>query len=79
MHDQLYLGAVVDPPPADVSNKLMFIDKASGAKSERPGLDSCMQELQAGDTLVIWRIIFSEKWGLLIAKNCIILSRIDRM
>ncbi len=41
---------------AGVPEKFIFIDKASGAKSEHPGLDSCMQELQAGDTLIIWRL-----------------------
>ncbi|MCG8344052.1 MAG: recombinase family protein [Chlorobiales bacterium] len=29
---------------ADVLEKLIFIDKASGAKSEHPGLDSCINE-----------------------------------
>ncbi|MFC1836373.1 recombinase family protein, partial [Thermodesulfobacteriota bacterium] len=35
---------------------LVFTDKASGAKSERPGLDECMNTLQEGDTLVVWRL-----------------------
>ncbi len=48
---------------AGVSEKLMFIDKASGAKSERPGLDSCMQELQAGDILVIWGLNSLGLWS----------------
>jgi DNA invertase Pin-like site-specific DNA recombinase len=38
----------------DVSEKLIFINKAIGAKSERPGIDSGMQELKEGDNLVIW-------------------------
>ena len=34
----------------------VFTDRASGAKSKRPGLDACVQELKAGDTLVVWRL-----------------------
>ena len=34
----------------------VFTDQASGAKSKRPGLDACVEELKAGDTLVVWRL-----------------------
>ncbi len=34
----------------------IFIDKASGARSDRPGLDTCLAALQPGDTLVVWRL-----------------------
>ncbi|MBA3285524.1 MAG: recombinase family protein [Nitrosopumilus sp.] len=34
----------------------IFIDKASGAKTNRPGLEACLQVLQAGDTLLVWRL-----------------------
>jgi DNA invertase Pin-like site-specific DNA recombinase len=41
---------------ADVPKKLIFVDKVSGAKSARPGLDQCLGQLLAGDTLVVWRL-----------------------
>jgi DNA invertase Pin-like site-specific DNA recombinase len=34
----------------------IFTDKASGAKTKRPGLDHCLAHLQHGDTLVVWRL-----------------------
>ena len=34
----------------------VFTDHASGAKSQRQGLDACVEELKAGDTLVVWRL-----------------------
>ena len=36
--------------------KIIFKDKISGAKSQRPGLDDCLKTLQAADTLVVWRL-----------------------
>lgn len=34
----------------------VYIDKVSGAKTARPGLDACLKVLQAGDTLIVWRL-----------------------
>jgi len=39
-----------------VANELIFTDKASGAKRDRPGLDACFRELRAGDILLVWRL-----------------------
>lgn len=34
----------------------IFVDKISGAKSERPGLTRCMESLQQDDVLIVWRL-----------------------
>ena len=34
----------------------IFIDHISGVRTERPGLDKCMATLEAGDTLLVWRL-----------------------
>lgn len=34
----------------------IFVDKISGAKAQRPGLDNCLAELDSGDTLIVWRL-----------------------
>jgi len=34
----------------------MFADKASGVKTDRPGLTEALQFLRAGDTPVIWKL-----------------------
>ena len=39
-----------------VKKELLFCDKISGAKKERPGLTACNKVLRRGDTLVVWRL-----------------------
>ena len=34
----------------------IFKDTVSGAKSVRPGLDQCLQHLETGDTVMVWRL-----------------------
>ncbi len=34
----------------------ILMDKISGAKSDRPGLGNCMQIIEPGDILVVWRL-----------------------
>lgn len=34
----------------------IFTDRTSGAKSSRPGLDRCLEALEPGDTLIVWRL-----------------------
>ena len=36
--------------------ELIFQDKISGKTSERPGLKKALRSLQAGDTLVVWKL-----------------------
>lgn len=37
-------------------DELIFVDTASGAKADRPGLTQCLETLQAGDLLLVWRL-----------------------
>jgi len=41
---------------AGCREKYIFIDKASGARMERPGLAECLKILASGDTLIVWRL-----------------------
>ncbi len=50
---QLQTDALLE---AGCPKKLLFIDRISGAKAARPGLDNCVRELKEGDTLVVWRL-----------------------
>jgi DNA invertase Pin-like site-specific DNA recombinase len=39
-----------------IAKSLIFMDKLPGATSQRPGLAKCLDALQSGDTLVVWRL-----------------------
>lgn len=41
---------------AGVDPRHLFQDKASGARDDRPGLKACLEYLNAGDTLVVWKL-----------------------
>lgn len=34
----------------------IFVDRVSGAKTSRPGLEQCLNQLQSGDVLLVWRL-----------------------
>src|SRR3954453_9962793 len=39
-----------------VSSQHVYTDKASGSRSDRPGLAAAIKATRAGDTLVVWRL-----------------------
>jgi DNA invertase Pin-like site-specific DNA recombinase len=41
---------------AGVAPERIYADWASGRKDDRPGLATCLQALQPGDTLVVWKL-----------------------
>ena len=41
---------------AGCAKEMIFADKTSGSKAERPGLDKCLANLKPGDTLLVWRL-----------------------
>ena len=49
----MQLDALID---AGCDRDLVFVDKVSGAKSKRPGLDACVEELAVRDILIVWRL-----------------------
>jgi DNA invertase Pin-like site-specific DNA recombinase len=50
---QLQLDAL---EKAGCDKSKIFMDKISGTKAERPGLNKCLAELKPGDTLMVWRL-----------------------
>ena len=41
---------------AGVDHCHLHTDKASGARDDRPGLKACLDYLNAGDTLIVWKL-----------------------
>lgn len=41
---------------AGVDERNIYIDKASGKRDDRPGLEACLKALREGDSLVVWRL-----------------------
>ncbi|MDE4915989.1 recombinase family protein [Methylobacterium sp. 092160098-2] len=41
---------------AGVDERHLHQDRASGARDDRPGLRACLDDLRAGDVLVVWKL-----------------------
>ena len=55
-HDQDVQFQVSALEKAGCAKNMIFIDKISGIKSNRIGLEKCLDSLIAGDTLLVWRL-----------------------
>jgi DNA invertase Pin-like site-specific DNA recombinase len=49
-------GALQRDALAKAGCSKLFEDKASGAKSDRPGLNDALSYIRAGDVLVVWKL-----------------------
>jgi DNA invertase Pin-like site-specific DNA recombinase len=52
-HEGLQLDAM---RAAGVADEHIVVERQSGARDDRPELARCLERLQAGDTLVVWRL-----------------------
>lgn len=41
---------------AGVKERDIYLDKASGKREDRPGLEACLKAMREGDTLVVWKL-----------------------
>ncbi len=41
---------------AGVDARLIYSDKLSGSRDDRPGLKACLAYLSKGDTLIVWKL-----------------------
>ncbi len=41
---------------AGVAAEQLYVDRASGKRDDRPGLEACLKALRDGDTLAIWKL-----------------------
>ncbi len=41
---------------AGVAAEQLYVDRASGKRDDRPGLEACLKALRDGDTLTIWKL-----------------------
>lgn len=50
---QLQLNAL---EKAGCAKSDIFVDRISGVRADRPGLEKCVAKLETGDTLLVWRL-----------------------
>src|SRR3954468_24705518 len=41
---------------AGVDERHLHLDRASGARDDRPGVKACLADLRPGDVLVVWKL-----------------------